>query len=656
MTLSRQLVMLMVLLFILIIIGAVLIGIQNMRAFSESQLLSHAENTAASLGLSISTHLTEGDIASVASMTDAIFDRGLYHRIRVEDTTGNPVVERSVPITTEGVPDWFIRAISLDTLEGQATMMSGNRHVGYVKVHTQPGFAYTRLWLNLSKTFWWYLLLTLIALSLSILLLRLILRPLKKLEWQAQSISNRELPVVDKLPRTTDLRRIVEAINQMSQKVKRMLLELEQLASGLRKQAYANPVTGLSNKRHFMDTLQHLISTPEEFSHGMLCLLQLKNLKQYNDTKGYLTGDELLIDTANGMKAITNDLPSYHLAHLAGADFALIVQNCSIEEGQMIGERLSGVLAGLYATGKLDDPDAGHIGIAYFDGSQDLKQLLSEADMALRSARTSKANGWYLFTPEKVGKAHVMGASDWRSYIENALERDRIQLQYQPVVSCPDKRLLHQEVLVRIADSTKEGKPTLLSAGLFMPQAESSGLTADIDWVVVTKVLEMLMLDPDGKTRYALNLSPTSLHTPAFVTWLEEQVRAKASVARRIIFELPEYSAVVEMERLQALMTKLEPYGIQFSLDHFGRGFNSFAYLRSFKAHYLKVDGSFIRSLDKNRDNRFFVHALAEVAHGLDIQVIAESIETEEVWNLLPTLHIDGAQGYYVGKPRSLSG
>lgn len=655
MTLSRQLIALLALLLVLVYIGTFLISMQNTRAFLENQLISHAEDAATSLGLSVSPHLTDGDMAKVNSMTDAIFDRGFYRMIRLEDMEGNPLVERVAVVQIEGVPDWFIGLITVDTPEGEANIMSGWKQAGLVRVRSHPGFAYTQLWQNFIETFWWFLVSAAITMLLGIFLLKIVLRPLKKLEWQAQSISNREFPVVEKLPRTTDLRRIVKAMNQMSQKVKRMLQELEQLASGLRQQAYVNPVTELSNKRHFLDTLAHLINTPEEFSHGILCLIQLKNFKDYNDTKGYLAGDELLRDAANGLKEIINDLPGYHLAHLAGADFALIVQNCSIEEGQMIGERLSGVLAGLFATGRLDEPDAGHIGIAYFDGRQDLKKLLSEADMALRSARTSKANGWYLFTPEKMAKAHVMGASDWRSFIENALEKDRIVLHYQPVVSCPDRRLLHQEVLVRIAETSKSGKPKLFSAGLFMPQAESTGLTADIDWVVVTKVLERLMSDPDGETRFAINLSPTSLHTPAFVAWLEEQIAAKAQIAHRIIFEMPEYSAVAEMEQVAALMTKLAPHGVQFSLDHFGRGFNSFAYLRSFKAHYLKVDGSFIQSLDKNRDNRFFVHALTEIAHGLEIQVIAESIETEAVWKLLPSLHIDGAQGYFIGKPGPLS-
>jgi EAL domain-containing protein (putative c-di-GMP-specific phosphodiesterase class I) len=90
---------------------------------------------------------------------------------------------------------------------------------------------------------------------------------------------------------------------------------------------------------------------------------------------------------------------------------------------------------------------------------------------------------------------------------------------------------------------------------------------------------------------------------------------------------------------------------VEFSLDHFGKGFSSFAYLRSIKAHYIKVDGSFVRNLDRQDDNRFFLRAIADIAHGLDMLVIADSVETEPVWDALQDLGIDGGRGFWLGPP-----
>lgn len=182
-----------------------------------------------------------------------------------------------------------------------------------------------------------------------------------------------------------------------------------------------------------------------------------------------------------------------------------------------------------------------------------------------------------------------------------------------------------------------------------MPQAERAGLTAEIDRAVISQVLTNLLTK--GEKRYAVNISPFSLKTPGFTDWLEHQLRIHRAVAGNLVFEMAEFGAVAILDEVRGLVQLLERYGCRFSLDHFGRGLSSFAYLHSIKAHYLKVDGSYMRSLGKNRDNQFYLQSLTKIAHGLDVRVIAESIESEEQWDLLSTLNIDGAQGYFIGRP-----
>jgi EAL domain-containing protein (putative c-di-GMP-specific phosphodiesterase class I) len=132
---------------------------------------------------------------------------------------------------------------------------------------------------------------------------------------------------------------------------------------------------------------------------------------------------------------------------------------------------------------------------------------------------------------------------------------------------------------------------------------------------------------------------------------LSGQLAEHRDHAPRLIFELPEYGVVSFIDRVTALLGLLAGYGAKLSIDHFGRSFSSLAYLRSLKVDYLKIDGSFMRSIEENSDNQFFVQALAEIAHGLEIVVIAEAVETESVWKILPSLHVDGAQGYFIGRP-----
>lgn len=647
MTLSRRLALLVILLMLLVFIGTFFTSVRNTRDYLETQMESHAQDTATSLGLSISTSLAKGDQATVDSMSDAIFDRGYYRKLLVEDAEGKALKQLELPIVIDGVPSWFISAFPLETPVGEAAVMSGWTQAGRVLIQSHPGYAYIQLWDNAKDTAIWFFLSALFVLILGMAVLRWLLKPLKRIEWQANSVCNREFPVLDDLPKTPDLRRIMEAMNRMTAKVQWMISELESLVSRLRQQAYQHPVTGLDNKRRFMDIVTDRIESEEGFMQGAFYLVQLKSFKEYNDRKGYQAGDELLCEVAQCLSEVTEDVPKHTLAHLTGADFGLLVEDCGLDESKELCQRVSSALASLYSTGLPDSPDVAHVGAAYFDGRQSLKDLLSEADMALRSAQAQEANSWQLTAPENLDRRKVRAAADWRSFIEEALDQGRISLLYQSVVSCPESNLMHKEVFVRIPDSDGE----LIPAGVFLPVAESVGLAAAIDKAVVQRLIDTLMDDTTIAGRFAINLSPKSLSAEPFLEWIEQVLTRHEYIARRLILELPEYGVVANLAQLKSLIDRFGRYGVKFSLDHFGRSFSSLAYLKSLKVDYLKVDGSYLRSLDENKDHQFFIQALADIAHGLDIQIIAESVESEEVWKMLHSLNVDGAQGYYVGRP-----
>ncbi|WP_428603433.1 EAL domain-containing protein [Sedimenticola sp.] len=652
MTLPKQLVALIVTLLLLVFVGTFLITVHNTRDYLEKQLESHAQDAATSLGLSISPYMADMDLATITSMTDAIFDRGFYRSIRIEDMQGKPWVDRVLPVQLEGVPEWFINMLPLTTPEGVSVLMDGWVQRGRVVISSHPGYAYRQLWENIAGTLRWFLVSAVAALVIGVLILKRVLGPLKSVEQQANAICNREFPILDPLPKTPDIRRMVEAMNRMSAKVRQMLDELERLAAGFRRQAHQHPVTGLANKRFFMDLLVNQIDSTEEFSRGALCLVQLKDFKRYNDAHGYSAGDALLGQTARALETVSAQWPRSQLAHLAGADFALLVEECADDQIPRLAEQLVALLTGLYGSGKLDNPDVGHVGIGLFDGRQSASELLAETDMALRIAQSKGANGWHLSRPEEGQASPIRGAAEWRAFIGEALQRERIQLHYQPVVTRADRQLLHQEVLVRIPqDLEHPDQARLLTAGLFMPQVESLNMTAEIDKAVISQVLQRLRASGEDQTRYAVNLSLQSITTAGFMKWLAERLGDNRELTSRLIFELPEYGVVSLIDKVNALLDLVTGFGAKLSIDHFGRSFSSLAYLRSMKIDYLKIDGSFMRSIDDSKDNQFFVQALTEIAHGLEIVVIAEAVETEAVWEILSSLHVDGAQGYYIGRP-----
>ena len=506
MTLSRQLIMLVATLVVLLFLGTLAISVHNTRDYLESQLGSHAQDAATSLGLSATTHVAKQDRAMVTSMVNAMFHRGDYLSIRFEDLQGQALIERVTDLRVEGVPDWFVRALTLEAPQRSATMMSGWRQVGRVLVVSHPGLAYRKLWQTAVQTTRLFLIGALLVLLGGLVGLRILLRPLKEVEWQAEAICNREFPVVERQPFTLEFRRVVEAMNRLSSKVARMLSDSEQMAGRLRQQAFQDPVTGLANRRQFMDVLEHRVAEPDVFESGGLLLLQLKDLKGFNQTHGYAEGDRLLADAGKAIASVVDDLPRATLAHLSGADFAILLEGIGEHRLRDLAGMIVGAVGALYGRSEIPSSDVAHVGGVPYEG-QSASDLLSQADMALREAQREGANAWVVRRHrEDSGKAR--SGSEWRGLIERAIHGHHFSLLRQAVVRCKDGELLHHEVFLRLRDPDKPD--TDIAAAVFMPMVESTGLGALVDKAVVETVLTAL---EEGiyPGRVAVNLSVSSL-------------------------------------------------------------------------------------------------------------------------------------------------
>ena len=647
MTLLRQLLIAVFAPLLLMFVGSVAISVSNTRNYIDAQLRSHAQDAATSLGLSLSASVAEGDRATLEAMVDALFDSGYYQTVRIVDTAGTELLRREQAVRFEDVPAWFVRLLPLHTPLGEAMLMSGWRQLGRVQVTSNPGYAYLELWRTTRDSLGLFALVAAIAVALAVIGVNLILRPLRAIEAQAIAIAEREFPVLEDLPRTRELRRVVEAMNRMSRKVRQMLDEQIALGERLREKAYRDPVTGLGNRALFEQDLQHLLDSTEEHFRGALVLVQLRDFKQYNETRGYSAGDELLRQAAAVLREAAAEFRPYCLARLGGADFGLLVPRSGDDELAALGEALSQALARLYECGLTADADVGHIGIAVRAGNEDARQLLSRADAALRQAQTSAGNAWQVARAETTHRPRP--ASAWRGLIADCLARGQLALYTQPVLRPEDPQMVvHHEVLLRLR--TDEG---LLPAGGVMPMAERLQLASAIDRAVIGTLLTRVK-PSDNARHFAVNLSPSSLADAQFHDWLLAQLDQRPHLAGNLSFELPEYGASRQLPALRALIGALAKRGYGVGLDHFGRGFNPLGYLSGLKLNYLKVDGRYVHALAQDADSRYFVSTLREIAHGLDCLLIAEAVEDAEQLAAVNELRLDGAQGYHLGQPRAL--
>lgn len=650
MTLFRQLIIIITALFLVVFIGVFIVSVNNTRAFLSNQLQSHAQDAATSLGLSLSHHAADNDLITMTSMVDAMFDSGYYREIKLAGIDGKALVTRELPITIEDVPEWFIKLVPLETPLGEALVMAGWQRFGTVNIRSNPGIAYAKLWHDSIGMFWWLFAAATVTLGLGWIALKIMLRPLRNLEIQAEAISRREYPVQTKMPWTRELRSFVQAMNRMVIKVKDMFEEQARAMEKMRAQAYMDPVTGLGNRRHLEAQLQNLINNPEQFAGGALFLVELKGFKEYNDQHGYQAADELLRQAS----ALFGEIVAVHadgiLTRLGGADFALVIPNIDATEAAATGQKISEALHKLHEAGMADSKEVGNIGVALYHGQDTVFKFLSEADQALRTAQTQGNNAWHLEKPDQA-ETGIAGAQNWAAFLNEVIAGRHITLLFQPVKGCVSETVHHYEVLLRLMGSTGQ----LLSAGVFMPYVNRLGMHKEMDKLVVSEVMERLSLDQARDIpAIAINLSPESAHDTGFADWLCGELGRNPAVASKLIFEVTEYGATKNLESIRSLIDKVSLAGAKFSLDHFGRGFSSFGYLSSLKIHYLKVDGSYIHGIDQDKDDQFFVDAVIKIAHGLDIEVIAESVETQEEWQTLQGLNVNGLQGYLVGEPAEL--
>ena len=652
MTLYRQIVISIITLLVLGFMGTVIISTNNLRAYLETQLEVHAQDTATSLGLSLSPHMKPRDMAIVQSMVDAIFDRGYYSSIGVTTLDGQTLLERKVEAGTGNAPQWFVDAVALQAPAAEALIMSGWKQSATVYVTSNPGNAYRELWSNTVDTFWLFLISAVALILLALLAVRVVLKPLRNVEHQANAICNRSYAIQKELPRTRELRRVVLAMNHLATKVKEIFAEQAALTEGLRKQAYMDPVTGLGNRRFFTRQLKSLVESPEESTQGAFLLLELNQLSRVNKASGYTAGNELLARTAKLINARMRNAENYFAARIKGAEYGIIAAGISKQDTEMLAESLCHDLLQLRADGLVVEDNIAHIGIAMWHQGDTLSELLSEADIALRAARSCEQNSWKLYVPPAAEQANIHGEEHWHDFLRQVVESGNIILTVQPVYGLGNQQheLLHREVLLRISDTN--GAP--ITASIFMPMAERVGLASRIDRLAIDKLLDFMVTGKEVSIDYAVNLSTTSLHDPEFKEWFCRRLLDNPAAARRLLVEFTEYSALVNVQDTGNFIQRLGTLGCRCGIDQFGRGFYSFGYLRNIKVNYLKIDGSYTRGIDREEDNQFFIKALTDTAHSVDIKVIAQSVETSQERSVIEAMNLDGIQGYLTGKPETL--
>ncbi|MCP3749932.1 cyclic di-GMP receptor LapD [Pseudomonas sp. SBB6] len=644
MSLFKQLLLAICLFLVVAFSGSFMVSLESSRSQYVNQLRSHAQDAATALALSLTPNID--DPAMVELMVSSIFDSGYYSSIKVIDMGSNALlVERHAEPDANGVPAWFIRLIGLEAAGGDAIVSRGWQQAARVEVVSHPMFALAKLWQSALGSLGWLLLCGALSAVLGALLLRRQLKPLDYMVAQSHAIARREFLSLPDLPRTPELRRVVQAMNQMVEKLKALFQEQAERSEKLRVESYQDSLTGLANRRYFEMQLNALVSNLEEARPGYLLLLRVKDLAGLNQRLGGQRTDQLLQAVGQQLQRICGNYPETNnlITRSRGGEFAVLAPGLVHEEATQLAQALEVTLQSLADTGASDVTPVACIGMAPYSPGDDPQALLKLADEALARAESQLEPGWVCLeqgTAPQAGDTHHA----WHTLLDEALQQGRFQLFFQPVVACDaPERVLHYKVISRVLDAQGQA----VAAGRFLPWLERFGWSARLDVLMLEQVLKHMH---NHNEALALNVSAATLADPKALQRVYELLGQNAVLGPRLTLEIGE-EQLPEQAVLEQLTRRLRALGFSLSLQRFGGRFSMIGNLAHLGLAYLKIDGSYIRAIDHERHKRLFIEAIQRAAHSIDLPLIAERVETEGELKVLREMGIQGVQGRLIGEP-----
>jgi diguanylate cyclase (GGDEF)-like protein len=412
----------------------------------------------------------------------------------------------------------------------------------------------------------------------------------------------------------------------------------------LRHLAMHDPLCGLPNRIFFGERLEAVI---EEVKAGRtpaaVFYIDLDHFKDVNDTLGHPVGDELLRSVTLRLSRTLrgDDL----VARLGGDEFAVISSTRFDPAAMMqIAQRIIAAICAPYAINNQNIVIGASIGIAVIDKScAGAADIMRYADMALYRAKNEGRNRACIY--DAAMDAHLSNRKLMEADLREAIESDRLRLVYQPIVNKSGEKMISVEALCRWTDPARGEIPP----SEFIAVAEHSGLIIDLGAWVLRRALI------DGKAwpqlTLAVNVSPLQFRRADFVETVERTLAETAFDPARLEIELTESVLLGNLDSAESAMRRLKSLGVRLALDDFGTGYSSLLYLRRFPFDKLKIDRSFVHSIEKAADAAAIVHAVVSLGRGLGMQVTAEGVETADQQLFLRAAGVHCMQGFRFGRP-----
>ncbi|GAB4212809.1 MAG: hypothetical protein OHK0012_07800 [Synechococcales cyanobacterium] len=426
-------------------------------------------------------------------------------------------------------------------------------------------------------------------------------------------------------------------------------LQRQEAEALIRHQATHDPLTGLANRTLFSERLSQALDQVRHTETLLAVLfLDLDHFKTINDSLGHDVGDKLLQQVAQRLKHCLRDRDT--IGRWGGDEFTVLLSHLStVAEASRTAQRILNTLKPGFIVDDYELFISSSIGIALYpyDG-QVADTLLKHADAALYRAKERGRNHYQFYTPAMTTDASER--LNLEHSLHRALERHEFVLHYQPQLNLKTGAIQAVEALLR----WRHPQLGLVSPQVFIPLAEENGLIVPIgEWVLQSACAQMQQWHTLGwrHLQVAVNLSGRQFQQPGLVSSIQRVLEETGLGGEYLKVEITESTAMHNVEATTELLQGLQAMGVQIAIDDFGTGYSSISYLKRFPLHVLKIDKSFIHDLARDPNDVAIVSAVVALAKGLNLQVVAEGVETADQEILLKDLNCDAIQGYHFSRP-----
>jgi EAL domain-containing protein (putative c-di-GMP-specific phosphodiesterase class I)/GGDEF domain-containing protein len=418
-------------------------------------------------------------------------------------------------------------------------------------------------------------------------------------------------------------------------------------ASVLEKQAYIDPLTKLENRNRF---IQFFANDENQVGFGVLAITRCSELQTINQIHGYGEGDKYIHKVAEIIKGVTVTYRGASVYRLNSSDFATLLPNVTLKEAENAADEISSKFNEYQHASDLDS--VGYTGLVYFEKDKPLGELLALADTGISVAQTNQINSWFSQSDTDIlhSSSANYGNQNWRQEIDNVLENQRVKLLVQHIKPNSRNNKVYGEILARFLNSADEMLPT----ASFIAMAEKLDKIVAVDKMIIEKVISEIKMKNLHDQSFGINISARSIHDEHFLIWLERRLLKEANIASKLIFEITEYGLQQNIKTSKRFIDMIHRVGSRITVERFGVGLTSFKFFRDLKPDFIKMDSSYTRDIDDDKNNQYFIRLMVDLAHRLSITVLAESVESQEEKFTLEKLFIDGCQGFYLGKPEAI--